>query len=46
MQQNVVNRIKTIYILLLADEGMLTTQKATLLLPYLRGATTVNLPDF
>lgn len=39
----IVNRIKTIYILLLADESMLSVQKAGLLLPYLHGAATVSI---
>lgn len=42
MTQNIVNCIKTIYILLLADASMLSVDRASALLPYLRSASTVG----
>ena len=42
VSQDTVNCIKTIYILLLADASMLSLNRASLLLPYLRGASTVR----
>lgn len=42
VSQDIVNCIKTIYILLLADASMLSLNRASLLLPYLRGASTVR----
>lgn len=43
-RQNVVDCIKTIYILNSAAPSLLSTAKATLLLPFLKSATTVRIP--
>ena len=41
-QQDVAGCIKAIYLILLADAGMLKVKRAMMLLPDLRSATTVN----
>jgi cohesin loading factor subunit SCC2 len=45
-RQNVVNCIKTIYILTTTDPSMLSPSQATMLLPYLKSATGVRCPVF
>lgn len=43
--QNVVHCIKTIHILTAVDPSLLSTAKATMLLPFLKSATSVRFPS-